>query len=131
MAELAKEIIRVNIEDGSVRRSLSDYAMKGDHGRCPPTRDGRSRCAPPNAVRDATVQHGVWNRLYVKACARGRRRHGKNSPARRLPRSTTSQSMAQDFYALHADGQKSARSLFADEAGDALTECRFDRLSPS
>lgn len=68
MAELAKEIIRVNIED-EVRRSYLDYAMSVIVGRAlPDVRDGLK----PVHRRILYAMHEAntaWNRPYVK-CAR-------------------------------------------------------------
>ena len=68
MAELAKEIIRVNIED-EVRKSYLDYAMSVIVGRAlPDVRDGLK----PVHRRTLYAMHESntsWNRPYVK-CAR-------------------------------------------------------------
>ncbi len=68
MAELAKEIIRVNIED-EVRKSYLDYAMSVIVGRAlPDVRDGLK----PVHRRTLYAMHEAntaWNRPYVK-CAR-------------------------------------------------------------
>ncbi len=43
MAETAKEIIQVNLED-EMRKSYLDYAMSVIRSRAPDARDGPSRC---------------------------------------------------------------------------------------
>ncbi|WP_300618329.1 DNA gyrase subunit A [Dokdonella sp.] len=131
MAELAKEIIRVNIED-EVRRSYLDYAMSVIVGRAlPDVRDGLK----PVHRRTLYAMHEsntVWNRPYVK-CARvvgdvmGKYHpHGDSSIYDALVR------MAQDFSMRYTliDGQGNFGSVDGDEAAAMrYTECRLDRLS--
>ncbi|HQY37254.1 MAG TPA: DNA gyrase subunit A, partial [Pseudomonadota bacterium] len=68
MAEFAKEVLRVNIED-EVRQSYLDYAMSVIVGRAlPDVRDGLK----PVHRRIFYAMHeasNAWNRPYVK-CAR-------------------------------------------------------------
>src|SRR5262245_14748348 len=68
MAELAKEVIRVNIED-EVRQSYLDYAMSVIVGRAlPDVRDGW-KPVHRRALFGMQEANNVWNRPYVK-CAR-------------------------------------------------------------
>jgi DNA gyrase subunit A len=131
MAELAKEIIRVNIED-EVRKSYLDYAMSVIVGRAlPDVRDGLK----PVHRRTLYAMHEsntVWNRPYVK-CARvvgdvmGKYHpHGVASLYDALVR------MAQDFSMRYVliDGQGNFGSVDGDEAAAMrYTECRLDRLT--
>jgi DNA gyrase subunit A len=131
MAELAKEIIRVNIED-EVRRSYLDYAMSVIVGRAlPDVRDGLK----PVHRRTLYAMHESntsWNRPYVK-CARvvgdvmGKYHpHGDSSIYDALVR------MAQDFSMRYTliDGQGNFGSVDGDEAAAMrYTECRLERLS--
>ena len=131
MAELAREIIRVNIED-EVRKSYLDYAMSVIVGRAlPDVRDGLK----PVHRRTLYAMHEAntaWNRPYVK-CARvvgevmGKfHPHGDASIYDALVR------MAQDFsmrYML-VDGQGNFGSVDGDPAAAMrYTECRLARLS--
>ncbi len=131
MAELAKEIIRVNIED-EVRKSYLDYAMSVIVGRAlPDVRDGLK----PVHRRTLYAMHEAntaWNRPYVK-CARvvgevmGKfHPHGDASIYDALVR------MAQDFSMRYMliDGQGNFGSVDGDPAAAMrYTECRLDRLS--
>ena len=131
MAELAREIIRVNIED-EVRRSYLDYAMSVIVGRAlPDVRDGLK----PVHRRTLYAMHEAnttWNRPYVK-CARvvgevmGKYHpHGDSSIYDALVR------MAQDFSMRYTliDGQGNFGSVDGDEAAAMrYTECRLDRLA--
>ncbi len=131
MAELAKEIIRVNIED-EVRRSYLDYAMSVIVGRAlPDVRDGL-KPVHRRILYAMQESSNVWNRPYVK-CARvvgevmGKfHPHGDSSIYDALVR------MAQDFsmrYML-VDGQGNFGSVDGDNAAAMrYTECRLDRLS--
>ena len=68
MAELAKEIIRVNIED-EMRQSYLDYAMSVIVGRAlPDVRDGL-KPVHRRVLFGMHEANNVWNRPYVK-CAR-------------------------------------------------------------
>src|SRR5688572_24149304 len=131
MAELAKEIIRVNIED-EVRQSYLDYAMSVIVGRAlPDVRDGLK----PVHRRIFYAMHeanNAWNRPYVK-CARivgevmGKYHpHGDSAIYDALVR------MAQDFsmrYPL-VDGQGNFGSIDGDNAAAMrYTECRLDKLA--
>jgi DNA gyrase subunit A len=117
MAELAKEVIRVNIED-EVRQSYLDYAMSVIVGRAlPDVRDGLK----PVHRRVLYAMHelnNTWNRPYIK-CARvvgdviGKYHpHGDSAVYDALVR------MAQDFslrYPL-VDGQGNFGSIDGDSA---------------
>jgi len=131
MAELAKEVIRVNIED-EVRQSYLDYAMSVIVGRAlPDVRDGLK----PVHRRIFYAMHeanNAWNRPYVK-CARivgevmGKYHpHGDSAIYDALVR------MAQDFsmrYML-VDGQGNFGSIDGDNAAAMrYTECRLDKLA--
>ena len=130
MAELAKEVIRVNIED-EVRKSYLDYAMSVIVGRAlPDVRDGLK----PVHRRTLYAMHEAntaWNRPYVK-CARvvgevmGKfHPHGDASIYDALVR------MAQDFSMRYTliDGQGNFGSVDGDPAAAMrYTECRLDRL---
>jgi DNA gyrase subunit A len=131
MAEFAKEVIRVNIED-EVRQSYLDYAMSVIVGRALP--DVRDGLKPVHrrilyAMQESST---VWNRPYVK-CARvvgdvmGKYHpHGDSSIYDALVR------MAQNFsmrYML-VDGQGNFGSVDGDSAAAMrYTECRLHRLS--
>ena len=130
MAELAKEVIRVNIED-EVRKSYLDYAISVIVGRAlPDVRDGLK----PVHRRTLYAMHEAntaWNRPYVK-CARvvgevmGKfHPHGDASIYDALVR------MAQDFSMRYTliDGQGNFGSVDGDPAAAMrYTECRLDRL---
>jgi DNA gyrase subunit A len=131
MAELAKEVIRVNIED-EMRQSYLDYAMSVIVGRAlPDVRDGL-KPVHRRVLFGMYEANNVWNRSYVK-CARivgdvmGKfHPHGDSSIYDALVR------MAQDFslrYPL-VDGQGNFGSVDGDAAAAMrYTECRMDRLS--
>ena len=131
MAELAKEVIRVNIED-EMRKSYLDYAMSVIVGRAlPDVRDGL-KPVHRRVLFGMYEANNVWNRAYVK-CARivgdvmGKfHPHGDSSIYDALVR------MAQDFslrYPL-VDGQGNFGSVDGDNAAAMrYTECRLDRLS--
>ena len=71
MAELAKEIIRVNIED-EVRKSYLDYAMSVIVGRAlPDVRDGL-KPVHRRTLYSMHESNTAWNRPYVEVRARGR-----------------------------------------------------------
>jgi DNA gyrase subunit A len=131
MADLAKEIIRVNIED-EMRQSYLDYAMSVIVGRALP--DVRDGLKPVHRRVLFAMQelNNTWNRAYIK-CARvvgdviGKYHpHGDQSVYDALVR------MAQDFslrYPL-VDGQGNFGSVDGDNAAAMrYTECRLDRLS--
>jgi len=131
MAEFAKEVVRVNIED-EVRQSYLDYAMSVIVGRALP--DVRDGLKPVHrrilfAMQESST---LWNRPYVK-CARvigdvmGKYHpHGDSSIYDALVR------MAQDFSMRYMliDGQGNFGSVDGDNAAAMrYTECRLDRLS--
>ncbi len=131
MADLAKEIIRVNIED-EMRQSYLDYAMSVIVGRAlPDVRDGL-KPVHRRVLFGMYEANNVWNRPYVK-CARivgdvmGKfHPHGDSSIYDALVR------MAQDFslrYPL-VDGQGNFGSIDGDNAAAMrYTECRMERLA--
>ena len=131
MAETAREIIRVNIED-EVRKSYLDYAMSVIVGRALP--DVRDGLKPVHRRVLFAMQelNNVWNRPYVK-CARvvgdviGKYHpHGDSAVYDALVR------MAQDFSLRYPliDGQGNFGSVDGDNAAAMrYTECRLDRLS--
>jgi len=131
MAELAKEVIRVNIED-EMKQSYLDYAMSVIVGRALP--DVRDGLKPVHRRVLFAMQelNNTWNRPYVK-CARvvgdviGKfHPHGDQSVYDTLVR------MAQPFslrYML-VDGQGNFGSVDGDSAAAMrYTECRLDRLT--
>jgi DNA gyrase subunit A len=131
MAELAKEIIRVNIED-EVRQSYLDYAMSVIVGRAlPDVRDGL-KPVHRRVLFGMQEANNVWNRSYVK-CARivgevmGKYHpHGDSSIYDTLVR------MAQDFSLRYPliDGQGNFGSIDGDNAAAMrYTECRLERLA--
>ena len=131
MAEFAKEVIRVNIED-EVRQSYLDYAMSVIVGRALP--DVRDGLKPVHRRILFAMQESntVWNRPYVK-CARvigdvmGKYHpHGDSSIYDALVR------MAQDFSMRYMliDGQGNFGSVDGDSAAAMrYTECRLHKLS--
>jgi len=131
MADLAKEIIRVNIED-EMRQSYLDYAMSVIVGRAlPDVRDGL-KPVHRRVLYAMQELNNTWNRPYIK-CARvvgdviGKYHpHGDSAVYDSLVR------MAQDFslrYPL-VDGQGNFGSVDGDNAAAMrYTECRLDRLT--
>ena len=131
MAELAKEVIRVNIED-EMKQSYLDYAMSVIVGRAlPDVRDGL-KPVHRRVLYAMQELNNTWNRAYIK-CARvvgdviGKYHpHGDQSVYDALVR------MAQDFslrYPL-VDGQGNFGSVDGDNAAAMrYTECRLDRLT--
>jgi DNA gyrase subunit A len=133
MAELAKEVIRVNIED-EMRQSYLDYAMSVIVGRAlPDVRDGL-KPVHRRVLFGMHETNNVWNRAYVK-CARvvgdvmGKYHpHGDSSIYDALVR------MAQDFSLRYPliDGQGNFGSIDGDApAAMRYTECRLERLAAS
>jgi DNA gyrase subunit A len=131
MAEIAKEVLRVNIED-EVRQSYLDYAMSVIVGRALP--DVRDGLKPVHRRIFYAMQevNNIWNRPYVK-CARivgdvmGKYHpHGDSAIYDALVR------MAQEFsmrYPL-VDGQGNFGSIDGDNAAAMrYTECRLERLA--
>ncbi len=131
MAEIAKEVLRVNIED-EVRQSYLDYAMSVIVGRALP--DVRDGLKPVHRRILYVMQeaNNVWNRPYVK-CARivgdvmGKYHpHGDSAIYDALVR------MAQEFSMRYPliDGQGNFGSVDGDNAAAMrYTECRLDRLA--
>ncbi|MGH8213410.1 MAG: DNA gyrase subunit A [Rhodanobacteraceae bacterium] len=131
MAELASEIIRVNIED-EMRQSYLDYAMSVIIGRAlPDVRDGL-KPVHRRVLFGMHEANNVWNRSYVK-CARivgevmGKYHpHGDSSIYDTLVR------MAQPFSLRYMliDGQGNFGSIDGDNAAAMrYTECRLKRIS--
>ncbi len=131
MAELAKEVIRVNIED-EMKQSYLDYAMSVIVGRAlPDVRDGL-KPVHRRVLFGMYEANNTWNRAYVK-CARivgdvmGKfHPHGDSSIYDALVR------MAQDFSLRYPliDGQGNFGSVDGDNAAAMrYTECRLERLS--
>ncbi|MEO8803099.1 MAG: DNA gyrase subunit A [Rudaea sp.] len=131
MAELAKEVIRVNIED-EMRQSYLDYAMSVIVGRAlPDVRDGL-KPVHRRVLFGMHEANTVWNRPYVK-CARivgevmGKfHPHGDSSIYDALVR------MAQNFSLRYPliDGQGNFGSIDGDNAAAMrYTECRLQRLT--
>ncbi|HVJ62525.1 MAG TPA: DNA gyrase subunit A, partial [Tahibacter sp.] len=131
MAELAKEVIRVNIED-EMKQSYLDYAMSVIVGRAlPDVRDGL-KPVHRRVLFGMYEANNFWNRPYVK-CARivgdvmGKfHPHGDSSIYDTLVR------MAQDFslrYPL-VDGQGNFGSIDGDDAAAMrYTECRLEKIA--
>lgn len=131
MADTAKEIIRVNIED-EVRQSYLDYAMSVIVGRALP--DVRDGLKPVHRRVLFAMQelNNVWNRPYIK-CARvvgdviGKYHpHGDQSVYDALVR------MAQDFAQRYPliDGQGNFGSRDGDGAAAMrYTEARLARIT--
>ena len=131
MAEFAKEVIRVNIED-EVRQSYLDYAMSVIVGRAlPDVRDGL-KPVHRRILYAMQESNTIWNRPYVK-CARvigdvmGKYHpHGDSSIYDALVR------MAQNFSMRYMliDGQGNFGSVDGDSAAAMrYTECRLAKLS--
>ncbi|MGD8643726.1 MAG: DNA gyrase subunit A, partial [Chromatiales bacterium] len=131
MAEFAKEILPVNLED-EMRQSYLDYAMSVIIGRAlPDVRDGL-KPVHRRILFSMQESSNVWNRPYVK-CARvvgdvlGKYHpHGDTATYDALVR------MAQDFsmrYPL-VDGQGNFGSIDGDPpAAYRYTECRMTQLA--
>ncbi len=131
MAEIAREILPVNLED-EMRQSYLDYAMSVIVGRAlPDVRDGLK----PVHRRVLFAMHEantVWNRPYVK-CARvvgdvmGKYHpHGDSAIYDTLVR------MAQDFSLRYTliDGQGNFGSVDGDTpAAMRYTECRLEKIA--
>ena len=131
MAESAKEIIQVNLED-EMRKSYLDYAMSVIVGRAlPDVRDGLK----PVHRRVLYAMHetnNVWNRPYVKCARVVGEVMGKYHPHGDASIYDTLVRMAQDFsmrYTL-VDGQGNFGSVDGDNAAAMrYTECRLDKIA--
>ncbi len=131
MADFAKELLTVNLED-EMRQSYLDYAMSVIVGRAlPDVRDGL-KPVHRRILYSMNESSNVWNRPYVK-CARvigdvlGKYHpHGDTAAYDALVR------MAQDFsmrYML-VDGQGNFGSIDGDSpAAYRYTECRMTKLA--
>jgi DNA gyrase subunit A len=131
MAEFAKEIFPVNLED-EMRQSYLDYAMSVIIGRAlPDVRDGL-KPVHRRILFSMHENNNSWNRPYVK-CARvvgdvlGKYHpHGDSATYDALVR------MAQDFAMRYPliDGQGNFGSIDGDPpAAYRYTECRMTQLS--
>jgi DNA gyrase subunit A len=131
MAEFAKEILSVNLED-EMRQSYLDYAMSVIVGRAlPDVRDGL-KPVHRRILYSMHEANNLWNRGYVK-CARivgdvlGKYHpHGDSATYDALVR------MAQDFSMryLLVDGQGNFGSIDGDPpAAYRYTECRMTQLA--
>jgi DNA gyrase subunit A len=131
MAEFAREVLPVNLED-EMRQSYLDYAMSVIVGRAlPDVRDG-VKPVHRRVLYAMYESNNVWNRPYVK-CARvvgevmGKfHPHGDSAIYDALVR------MAQDFslrYTL-VDGQGNFGSVDGDQpAAMRYTECRLEKIA--
>src|SRR5512144_261583 len=131
MAELAKEVIRVNIED-EMRKSYLDYAMSVIVGRALP--DVRDGLKPVHrrvlyAMHEANIVH---NRPYVKCARVVGDVMGKYHPHGDMAIYDTLVRMAQEFslrYPL-VDGQGNFGSVDGDNAAAMrYTECRLQKIA--
>jgi DNA gyrase subunit A len=133
MAELAKEVIRVNIED-EMRKSYLDYAMSVIVGRAlPDVRDGL-KPVHRRVLFGMHEMNNVWNRAYMKCARVVGEVMGKYHPHGDASIYDTLVRMAQDFslrYTL-VDGQGNFGSIDGDAAAAMrYTECRLERLTGS
>jgi DNA gyrase subunit A len=133
MAELAKEVIRVNIED-EMRKSYLDYAMSVIVGRAlPDVRDGL-KPVHRRVLYGMHEMNNVWNRAYMKCARVVGEVMGKYHPHGDASIYDTLVRMAQDFslrYML-VDGQGNFGSIDGDAAAAMrYTECRLERLTGS
>ncbi|MEO8673706.1 MAG: DNA gyrase subunit A [Tahibacter sp.] len=131
MAELAKEVIRVNIED-EMKQSYLDYAMSVIVGRAlPDVRDGL-KPVHRRVLFGMYEANNVWNRSYVKCARIVGEVMGKYHPHGDASIYDTLVRMAQDFslrYPL-VDGQGNFGSIDGDAAAAMrYTECRLDKLA--
>src|SRR5690242_1554816 len=131
MAELAKEVIRVNIED-EMRQSYLDYAMSVIVGRAlPDVRDGLKPVH--RRVLFAMNELGnAWNKPYKKSARVVGDVIGKYHPHGDASVYDAIVRMAQPFslrYML-VDGQGNFGSVDGDNAAAMrYTECRLDKIS--
>jgi DNA gyrase subunit A len=133
MAELAKEVIRVNIED-EMRKSYLDYAMSVIVGRAlPDVRDGL-KPVHRRVLYGMHEMNNTWNRAYMKCARVVGEVMGKFHPHGDASIYDTLVRMAQDFslrYTL-VDGQGNFGSIDGDAAAAMrYTECRLERLTSS
>ncbi|HZX91663.1 MAG TPA: DNA gyrase subunit A [Rudaea sp.] len=133
MAELAKEVIRVNIED-EMRKSYLDYAMSVIVGRAlPDVRDGL-KPVHRRVLYGMHEMNNTWNRAYMKCARVVGEVMGKFHPHGDASIYDTLVRMAQDFslrYTL-VDGQGNFGSIDGEAAAAMrYTECRLERLTSS
>jgi DNA gyrase subunit A len=131
MAELAKEVIRVNIED-EMKQSYLDYAMSVIVGRAlPDVRDGL-KPVHRRVLFGMYEANNFWNRPYVKCARIVGDVMGKFHPHGDLSIYDTLVRMAQDFslrYPL-VDGQGNFGSIDGDDAAAMrYTECRLEKIA--
>src|SRR5678809_1082656 len=131
MAELAKEVIRVNIED-EMKRSYLDYAMSVIVGRAlPDVRDGL-KPVHRRVLFGMHEMNNVWNRAYVKCARVVGEVMGKYHPHGDASIYDTLVRMAQDFslrYPL-VDGQGNFGSIDGDAAAAMrYTEARLTEVA--
>lgn len=131
MAELAKEVIRVNIED-EMKQSYLDYAMSVIVGRAlPDVRDGL-KPVHRRVLYGMFEANNVWNRAYVKCARVVGEVMGKYHPHGDSAIYDTLVRMAQDFSLRYPliDGQGNFGSIDGDAAAAMrYTECRLERLT--
>ncbi len=131
MAELAKEVIRVNIED-EVKQSYLDYAMSVIVGRAlPDVRDGL-KPVHRRVLFGMYEANNLWNRSYVKCARVVGEVMGKYHPHGDSAIYDTLVRMAQSFSLRYPliDGQGNFGSIDGDAAAAMrYTECRLQRLS--
>src|SRR5512138_1468536 len=131
MAEIAREILHVNLED-EMRQSYLDYAMSVIVGRAlPDVRDGLK----PVHRRVLYAMHELgndWNKAYKKSARVVGDVIGKYHPHGDVAAYDTIVRMAQDFslrYPL-VDGQRNFGSVDGDSpAAMRYTEIRMDQLA--
>ena len=131
MAELAKEIIRVNIED-EMKQSYLDYAMSVIVGRAlPDVRDGL-KPVHRRVLFGMYEANNFYNRSYVKCARIVGEVMGKYHPHGDSSIYDTMVRMAQDFSLRYPliDGQGNFGSVDGDAAAAMrYTECRLDKLA--
>ncbi len=131
MAELAKEVIRVNIED-EMKQSYLDYAMSVIVGRAlPDVRDGL-KPVHRRVLYGMYEANNFFNRPYVKCARIVGDVMGKYHPHGDAAIYDTLVRMAQDFSLRYPliDGQGNFGSIDGDAAAAMrYTECRLDKIS--
>jgi len=131
MAEIAREIISVNLED-EMRQSYLDYAMSVIVGRAlPDVRDGL-KPVHRRVLYGMHEANNVFNRPYVKCARVVGEVMGKYHPHGDTSIYDTLVRMAQDFslrYTL-VDGQGNFGSVDGDmPAAMRYTECRLEKIA--
>src|SRR5512142_1719322 len=131
MAEFAKEVLPINIEE-EMRQSYLDYAMSVIVGRALP--DVRDGLKPVHrrvlyAMHEANI---VWNRPYVKCARVVGDVMGKYHPHGDMAIYDTLVRMAQSFSLRYPliDGQGNFGSVDGDNAAAMrYTECRLQKIA--